>query len=295
MVRSSAELKAGVLEYEDTGGPGPVVVLLHGLVMDGAVWHEVVRELGDGYRFVLPVLPFGAHRVPMRDDADLSLRGVAGIVAELLDRLELSDVTLCFNDWGGAQVMIAERLMERVGRLVLTSCEAYDNYPPGIPGRLASLSAKLPGGIAMMRRSLRTPALARLPIAFGRMSKRGIASQQMLAWTEPLARREIRRDLAKYAGDARNGRRAMLAASAALGSFRRPVLIAWAAEDRIMPPEHGRRLAQAFPDSTLVEIADSYTLVPFDQPRVLASHMRSFLPARSTTVQRPSLEVPPRQ
>ncbi len=133
------ELAAGPVEYEDTGGAGPVLVLLHGLVMDGRVWSEVVAELGDDYRCVMPVLPFGAHRHAMHADADLSLRGLGHLVAELLEKLELSDVTLCFNDWGGAQVMIADGLMERVGALALISCEAFENYPPGIPGRLASL------------------------------------------------------------------------------------------------------------------------------------------------------------
>jgi pimeloyl-ACP methyl ester carboxylesterase len=55
------------------------------------------------------------------------------------------------------------------------------------------------------------------------------------------------------------------------------VLVAWASEDRVMPPEHGRRLADLFPNSRLVEIEDSYTLVPEDQPGLLASHLRQFI------------------
>ena len=44
-----------------------------------------------------------------------------------------------------------------------------------------------------------------------------------------------------------------------------------------MPPAHGRRLAAAFPNSRLVEIADSYTLIPIDQPALLAEHIREFI------------------
>jgi pimeloyl-ACP methyl ester carboxylesterase len=273
------ELSAGPIEYEDTGGTGPVLVLLHGLVMDGVVWRDVVAELGAEYRCILPTLPFGAHRQPMRPDSDLSLRGLGKIVAEFLERLALHDVTLCFNDWGGAQVMIADGLIERVARLVLTPCEAFENYPPGIPGRLASLSAKLPGGLRIMRRALLVRWLRRLPIAFGRMSKRGVPDEVMRAWLAPLARREIRRDLARYAGDARRGRRAMLAATPALSSFEQPVLIAWGTEDRMMRPANGRRLAHAFPNSRLVEVPDSYVLMPLDQPGALAGHLREFLAA----------------
>jgi pimeloyl-ACP methyl ester carboxylesterase len=279
LLMPTVEVSTGSIEYTDTGGSGPVLVLLHGLVMDGGVWDEVVDGLGGEWRCIMPTLPFGAHRVAMHPDADLSLRGVCRIVGELLEQLELEDVTLCFNDWGGAQVMIADGLVDRVGRLALIACEAFENYPPGLAGRLASLSAKMPGGIEMMRRTLLVRRLRELPFTFGGMSKRGVPEPMMRTWLEPLARPEIRRDLAKYAGDARRGRRDMLAATPALASFDRPVLVAWAPEDRLMPREHGPRLAAAFPNARLVEILDSYTLVPIDQPRELAAQLREFAAA----------------
>jgi pimeloyl-ACP methyl ester carboxylesterase len=212
----------------------------------------------------------------MHPDADLSLRGIGRIVAELLERLDLRDVTLCFNDWGGAQVMIADGLVDRVGRLALIACEAFENYPPGLPGRLASLSARMPGGIEMMRRALLARRLRELPITFGRMSKQGVPDELMRDWLAPLARREIRRDLAKYAGDAWQGRRDMLAATPSLSTFERPVLVVWAPEDRMMRPPFGARLAAAFPDARLVEVYDSYTLVPIDQPEALAAALGEF-------------------
>jgi pimeloyl-ACP methyl ester carboxylesterase len=269
-------LADGTIEYDDVGA-GPVMVLAHGLAMDGALWRHVVADLRPDHRCLLPTLPLGAHRRPMRPDADLSLRGLGRLLAEFMDRLDLRDVTLCFNDWCAAQVMIADDLVERVGRLVLVSCEAFDNYPPGLPGRMAALSARLPGGIALMARTLRFRLLRELPIALGWMSKRGIPDEVVQEWLRPLSQREIRRDLRKYAGDTKRGKRDLLAATEALPSFDRPVLIAWASEDRLMPPEHGRRLAELFPNSQLVEIADSYTLIPEDQPALLAAHLRRFI------------------
>ena len=44
-----------------------------------------------------------------------------------------------------------------------------------------------------------------------------------------------------------------------------------------MPPEHGRRLAEILPEGRLVEIADSYTLIPLDQPGELAASIRAFM------------------
>ncbi len=270
------EFSAGVVEYEDTGGDRPVVVMVHGLAMDGRQWRKVTAELRSEYRCVLPTLPMGAHRRPMRPDADLSLRGMARIVAEFLERLELRDVTLCFNDWCGAQVMVANGLMDRVGRLVLVSCEAFENYPPGFAGHAAWLSAKLPGGIPFMRRALLHPRLRRLPFVFGQMTKRGVPDELMREWLEPLKRAEIRRDVRKYAGAAMKGRHDLAAATPALSTFTRPVLVVWDTEGRMMPNEHGRRLAEAFPDSRLVELPDCYTLIPEDQPARLAQSIREF-------------------
>ena len=67
------EPTAAGLMYSDTGGDEPIVVLLHGVLMNGTLWDEVVGGLGDRYRCIVPELPFGAHTTPMSDDADLPL------------------------------------------------------------------------------------------------------------------------------------------------------------------------------------------------------------------------------
>lgn len=273
------EVSAGKIAYEDTGGEGPTVVLVHGLAMDGRQWQGVVDELRSEYRCVLPTLPMGAHRVPMHRDADLSLRGMVRILAEFLEGLDLRDVTLCFNDWCGGPVMIADGLVDRVGKLVFVSCEAFDNYPPGMAGHAAWASANLPGGVSVMRETLSRPAIRKLPFVFGQMAKHPVSDELMRDWMAPLRQREIRRDFRKYAGAAMKGKRDLVAATPALGSFEGPVLVAWDTEGKMMPNEHGRRLADAFPDSRLVEIPDAYTLVPLDQPALLSAHMREFLAA----------------
>jgi pimeloyl-ACP methyl ester carboxylesterase len=278
-VSGRVELTAGTVEYGDSGGDGPVLVFVHGLAMDGRQWRKVIDELPT-CRCLTPVLPLGAHRVPMRRDADLSLRALCRLVAEFLESLELDDVTLCFNDWCGAQVMIADGLMGRVGRLALVSCEAYDNYPPGLAGHAAWLSAKLPGGMALMRQVLLRRSLRRLPMVFGQMTKTGVPDELMREWLEPMRRAEIRRDVAKYAGGALRARSDLREATAALPGFERPVLVVWDLEGRMMPNEHGRMLAAAFPDSRLVELDDCYTLIPEDNPAELAAAIAELVGVR---------------
>jgi pimeloyl-ACP methyl ester carboxylesterase len=270
------EISAGPIAYEDSGGEGPVVVLIPGLLMDGRQWRQVTAELQAGFRCVAPTLPTGAHRKPMRPDADLTLIGMGRIVTEFLAAAELRDVTLCFNDWCGAQVMIADGGMERVAKLVLVSCETAGNYPPGLAGHAAWLSAKLPGGIAMSRRLLLSRRLRRLPFVFGQMTKRGVPDELMASWLEPLRDRRIARDLRRYAGDAMKGKHDLDAATAALPSFARPVLVVWDAEGKMMPNQAGRALADSFPNSRYVELPDCYTLIPEDQPQALAREIREF-------------------
>ncbi|MFJ9646016.1 alpha/beta fold hydrolase [Streptomyces sp. NPDC101206] len=274
---AEVDLSAGTVEYQDTGGEGPVVVLLHGVAMDGSLWRNVVASLRSQFRCVVPTLPLGGHRRPMRPDADLSIVGVARLVAEFLDRLDLRDVTLVMNDWGGAQALVAEGRDERIERLVITSCEAFDNFPPGVPGRNLFTSARLPGGINFAFRLLKWKPMRRLPMTWGWMSKRPVPHEVMNAWFEPLwTSKEIRRDLRKYVLGV-PPRSELLGWAEKLRGFDRPALVVWAAEDRVMPPEHGRRLAGLLPKGQLVEIEDSYTLIPEDQPERLSACIRSFL------------------
>ncbi|NUW42203.1 alpha/beta fold hydrolase [Nonomuraea rhodomycinica] len=271
------ELGAGVIEYTDTGGDLPVVVLLHGLTIDSTVWRKVVPGLAGEYRCVLPTLPLGSHRRPMRPGSDLSLRGIALLVGEFLERLGLRDVTLVLNDWGGAQVLVSEGRAERVGRLVLTACEAFDNYPPGLPGRTIAAAARIPGGLWLTMNALRLGAMRRAPGGWGWMSKRPVPDEVMDGWFRPAATDPaIRRDLAAYIRST-PAKEVLLDWAERMRGFDRPVLVVWAPEDRLMPREHGRELAALFPDARLVEIADSYTLIPEDRPEALVEALRDFL------------------
>jgi pimeloyl-ACP methyl ester carboxylesterase len=270
------EVTAGRIAYQDSGGDGPVVVLIPGLLMDWRQWRKVIDELAPEFRCVSPSLPMGAHWKPMNPDADLSLVGMGRIVTEFLAAADLREVTLCFNDWCGAQVMIADGGMERVGKLVLVSCETAGNYPPGLAGFAAWLSAKLPGGYVATRALLLQPRLRRLPFVFGQMTKRGIPDELMRDWMEPLRKKEIRRDLRRYAGDAMRGKHDLARASAALPSFEKPVLVVWDKEGKMMPNEAGRALADSFPNSRYVELPDCFTLIPEDQPEALAREIGQF-------------------
>ena len=298
------ELSAGTVEYEDTGGDGPALVLLPGLLMDSSLWDQVTADVAGGHRCVVPTLPMGAHRLAAADDADLSLRGMARLVGELLERLDLRHVTLVGNDTGGAlvQLLIAgtdddrsapaaaatrSAALRRIDRIVLVSCDAFDNFPPGLTGKTLVMTGRLPAPLfGAFMQQMRVRPVRRLPIAFGWLTKRGDASTAR--WMRPILHdRRIRRDTVRLLRAAAHEKTALLDAADGLATFPGPALVVWASEDRVMPPEHGRRLADLLPQGRLVEVADSYTLIPLDQPGELAEIIGDFV--RTTT----TAEAPP--
>ena len=290
------ELSAGTIEYQDTGGDGPALVLLHGLMMDASLWDGPVADLAADHRCIAPTLPLGAHRHAMHADADLSLPGIARLVAEFVDRLGAQDVTLVGNDTGGALVQL---LMcdgtAGVGRVVLVSCDAFDNFPPGLTGKALMLAGKLPPAMfGLFMQQMRFQAVRRLPVAFGWLTLRGDTATTR--WMKPvLTQPEIRRDAVRMLRAAAADPDLLVEAAERLPGFNHPALVVWATGDRVMPPEHGRRLAELLPQGRLVQVADSYTLIPLDQPAMLAQIIRDFAPASAVTPVKQTIRDPTAQ
>jgi pimeloyl-ACP methyl ester carboxylesterase len=277
MTTETADLSAGPIEYTDSGGSGPTVVLLHGLLMDASLWDDVAADLSSEFRCVAPTLPLGAHTRPMRADADLSMRGIARLTAELIERLDLRDVIVVGNDTGGAlvQLLLCEDTT-RIAKVVLASCDAFDNFPPGLTGKALVTSGKLPPALfGLFMQQMRLKPVRRLPIAFGWLTKRGDAATAR--WVKPVLRESaVRRDTVRVLRAIAAEPALLTEAAKCLPTFDRPALVAWAKQDRVMPPEHGRRLAELLPKSTFVEIPDSYSLLPLDQPAAFAQAIRDF-------------------
>ncbi|WP_026911535.1 alpha/beta fold hydrolase [Patulibacter minatonensis] len=277
-------LSGGTITYEDVGpsdpavaADAPVLVFVHGVLMDGTLWRHVVAGLRERARCVVPLLPLGGHRIPMDEDADMSLRGHVGRIAEFLEKLDLRDVTIVGCDWGGGPLLTSYGLDERVGRYVILPSEAFDNFPPGLPGRTAGMAARMPGGINAAMQPLRFRPLRRLPMTFGWMSKRPVPHDVMDGWLHGVTTdRRIRRDLKRY-GAPRFDRDELLDLAERQRAFTGPVLVLWAPENKMMPREHGPRLAELFPDGRLVEVDDSYTLMPEDRPDAVIEHVGAFL------------------
>jgi pimeloyl-ACP methyl ester carboxylesterase len=271
---NEVKIPEGTIRYRDSG-EGPPIVFLHGLLVDGRLWRKVTPLLSDRHRCIVPDLPLGSHAVAMNPSADLSPPGLARIVAGFLEAMELDGVTVVANDTGGAITQItAANHPDRIERLVLTNCDAFENFlPPAF--RPLQWAARVPPMLNGLLQGMRFAPMRRLPNAYGWLIKNEFDGAPTRDWVEPfLSDRAIRRDTIKvlrgidpkYTFDA----------AEKLREFERPVLLAWAVEDRFFKLSFAERLAATIPGAQLERIEDSYAFVPEDQPERLAELVGSF-------------------
>jgi pimeloyl-ACP methyl ester carboxylesterase len=274
------QLTQGVVRYRDQGAGAPIL-LIHGLLVNGNVWDRLVPLLAAHGRCIVPDLPLGSHSVPMNKGADLSAPGLARLIAEFIERLELEDVMVVGNDTGGAlcQLVVAHH-PERIGRLVLTTCDAFENFPP--PAVRPLLTAlKLPGALAATSvlgrlRAVRGAAFKAMPLTM-----QPIPDEQVKSWVAPLADKRIRADLATVVRGIDPAD--TVAAGERLRDFDGPALIAWGAEDRIFPFSDAERLAAILPNARLERIPNARAFVQLDAPERLAELIGSVTNGAVTT------------
>jgi pimeloyl-ACP methyl ester carboxylesterase len=277
----SVRLSQGTIRYRDIG-EGETLVFVHGALVNGALWRKVTPRLTSRYRCIVPDLPLGSHQTAMNPDADLRPSGLAKIIADFLAALDLTGVTLVGNDTGGALCQIVvTHYPERIERLVLTDCDAFDNFPPKMFLPL-KWGAYVPGFLFELSQLMRLRVVRYSPLAFGWLSKRRIENEVMDGYLKPvISSRSIRRDLGKALKGIST--RYTQEAATKLADFHKPVLLAWATEDRFFKFADAERLKKIIPNAQLEAIEDSLTFVPEDQPERLAQLIDTFMQKHQAT------------
>ena len=278
-----AELSRGVIRYREVG-EGPPIVLVHGLLVNGRIWDRLMPLLSRRARCIVPELPLGSHSIPLGVGPDVTPTAVAGLIAELLERLELDDVTLVGNDTGGAlSQLVAVDHPERLGALVLTNCDAFDHFPP--PQLKAFVNGLALPGIAAGGGVLGHFGWARGLISKLKLTVRPIDDELVQSWMAPLGDRRIRADLKQFLRAIPGTD--MVAVAERLGGFDRPALLAWATRDPYFPIADGQRLASALPQGRLERIDDASTFVQLDAPERLAELILEQVDSRGATAPAP--------
>jgi pimeloyl-ACP methyl ester carboxylesterase len=264
------------IAYQDVGA-GPVLVFVHGIFVNADVWSDVVARLSDRFRCIAVTLPIGGHVEAWPADADRSPRAIAALIPQLLETLDLQDVTVVANDSGGGLLLVAldssEPGLRRISRLVLTNCDSYEDFPPKSMRPMVSLARLAPW--------LLRPLLGRL--LQWRGAQRGffrsvahtrLPDDRLSAFFTPLRSPAVQRDLVEFTGGLH--RSVALAAAPAIERFTAPVLLAWGEDCKFFPLPHARRLAAAFPAARIAPIPDAMTYVMIDAPGPLADLITDF-------------------
>jgi pimeloyl-ACP methyl ester carboxylesterase len=274
------ELSIGPVDYRDLGPRtvgAPVAAFVHGFLVNATLWDPVAEQLAaDGVRCILPDWPLGAHRRPVNPDAGLSPIAVADAVVSLLDALDLHDVVLVGSDTGGGLCQLALRGdAHRVRGLVLTNCDAFEQFPPRFFVPLFIL-ARSRSAVWMLAQQTRLRAVRHSPLGFGPLLNRPRPASLTRGWIQPLLdSAAIRHDVTRFA---RGMQRTELADAATwLGQFEGPVRLVWGIRDKHFTIGLGRRLAAAFRQAQLDEVADATTFVSIDRPDTVVSAVRDVL------------------
>jgi pimeloyl-ACP methyl ester carboxylesterase len=284
------DLPVGPVDYRDLGprtADAPVAVFVHGILVNSTLWDPVAEPLAAaGIRCILPDWPLGAHRRPASKDAELSPLTVAAAITDLLEALDLHDVVLAGGDTGGALCQLALRQLaqqgdtHRVSGLVLTNCDAFEQFPPRYFGPLFTL-ARSPLAVWLLAQQTRLRAVRHSPLGFGPLLSRPRPAGLTRGWIQPLLdSAAIRHDLTRFARGLQGTE--LTGAASWLGRFQRPVRLVWGTRDKHFTLELGRRLAAAFPLAQLDEVADATTFVSIDRPGAVVSAVEGVLATSRT-------------
>ena len=270
------KLRQGTIRYREQG-EGEPIVFVHGLLVNGDLWRKVVPMLSDRYRCITPDWPLGSHEVPLSPDADLTPPGLAKLIADFLEALDLRDATIVSNDTGTALTQIlATKHPERVGRVVLTSGDAFDNFPPKMFKGVIGLGY-VPGSLWLLDKAARPNKARRLSLA--PLAKTLHDPAIFESYAGQVKHAGIRKDLGKVLRALRS--RYTKEAAEKLGRLEVPVLLVWAPDDPFFPNEHAKRLAELVPDGRIVWIEDSKAFVSEDQPERTAEAIADFMAERT--------------
>lgn len=269
---TSIKFPHGVVNYRVTGpadSAAPPVVFVHPFLMDGSLWSGVADLLATkGIRSYAPDWPLGAHRTPLTPGTDQSPRGVARQILHFIEALDLRDVTLVGGDTGGALCQfLLDTDPSRIGRVVLTNCDAFDTFPP-FPFSVLFLLLKGETRMKINLQPMRWRAFRHSPLGLGLLANK-LDPAQTWSWIEPsLNDKAIRKDAVDFLKAAKP--KDLLDVSTRLSQFTGPVTIVWGTADRTFTTKLGRRLQHAFNNADFVEVPNARTLVSLDAPGQLA-------------------------
>jgi 3-oxoadipate enol-lactonase len=259
------------LHYEETpsqvhGGTtdGPTVVLLHGMLMDNAMWKHQVPALSKVARVIALEGPGHGKSAP---GLPATLETQADAVADALEALGITRAVICGLSWGGMIAMrVAIRHPQRTAGLVLcgTAGNAWNVLERTRTLAYARILERVPLQPWMVKHLF-------VPRMYGAATRK----------REPHMYREVHARIVQMDQPAlREVTRSIANRSNALGDLTRykgPALIVCGERDRVTPIWQSALLARALPQAKFVRLPKMGQFAPYEAPEVVNEELAPFV------------------
>ncbi len=267
-------LASGARMHAIVRGEGPPVVLVHGLPGQASEWRETTKLLAALGRRVIAIDRIGYGHSDAREGDDFTFDANARELRELLDALDLDDVTVVGWSYGGGTTMTAAHQQAassgdpRIARIVLVGSVGpggEQSEPPAIVGLLLSrpvlrwLRSIPPLGLALQRA----------------MSANAFSESAQPEWWLPglSANMAQAKTQAAFMSE---GARVWSGAIPDTTGLELPILVIHGDDDRLAPIEVGRTLAHNNSRAELVEVPSGSHMLPVTHAQLLADRIASF-------------------
>lgn len=275
---TSHELSLAGLRYHylDEGSGAPLL-MVHGNPTWSFYWRNLIRDLRSDYRCVA-VDHMGCGLSDKPEPYPYSLSQHIDNLVQLVESLDLRDITLLVHDWGGAIGLgTALRLPERFSRLVLFNTGAFP--PPFVPLRIRMCRTPLLGSWAMRR--LNAFARAAVTMASEKPDRMTPVVQSGLlapydSWANRVAIDAFVRDIPLTR--AHPTWQVLEAIEQGLSTLAdRPIQMIWGMKDWCFRPSCLERFEQHFPNAEVHRLADAGHYVIEDAHERIVPLLRAFL------------------
>lgn len=275
----SIEVPGGTLTYIEAGSGIPVV-FVQGMWISSGLWDDTVKALNGKAKTYQVEWPIGGHRIPFKG-ADLSPHGVAYIVLDFIEKMDLENVVLVGNDTGGAvcQLVVTSKhpAVARISGLLLASVDSYENFPPDKETR------------AFRDLCQTNPVIANNKLYDLLSTPDGLKGYFSVVCNKPQPEERAKELLANFIANYESRANSIeflagqisetttIAASKKFVEFLKPVTVLWGGADKAFPLYDGERLAQDFPNAKLIIANGAGTFVPLDAPEALAKALENLV------------------
>lgn len=268
-----APTRFGKIAYTDQG-EGPVALFVHGVMLNGYLWRNVIGRVADLRRCIaVDLMAHGATTISA--DQDVSFTAQAEMLAAFCDSLNLDQVDLVGNDSGGGIAQIfAGRHPHRIRSLTLTNCDTHDNWPPKAAEPLFNAAAQgRLGGLG--QRLLSDIAFARTAFASGYEHPPRILEETVQIYFAPLfADAQATRNLERWFTSSHDCGQTV-AVEAQLRQLKAPTLIVWGTADVFFPVKWAYWLRGAIPGARpVIELDGAKLFFPEERPEEFALALR---------------------